>query len=525
MLYRGLEPETRTDMSVRRFSHGFCLANRLRTLIAVIVTLTIPCAVWAVEPLSNDPPAPKSAGGSEASVKVEVKKAEGLVSTGEEKTDATIRLKLESDERHEDSKGLNGKAADPISPVDTEAIDKATEKISKKIDTLTRIASNRLGQWIARPVFNGITWIKLLISLFVFICAVVMERIVRTFLRWWLEGLRREGLEFSWKGMLLDVVSKPLSALFWIYGAYAAFSLVFRHFETPFGPNLLHDVAKGVANICGALAGIWLVYRLIEVLDRYFLDKAEAPDSKVDHLLASVLGKTIRVVVVIIGGLVILQNVTGINTGALLASLGIGGLAFALAAKEPLTNIFGTFTILADKPFKVGQWIRIDNYDGFVESVGYRSTRIRTWDGFLVNVPNQRILNSNLENMATRHFTRWKTTIRLPYGISSSKLDRAVDIVRGIVADHECMHPDWPPRVYFTGFDEWTLNIFVSVWYNSTDWWAYYEWLHETCRRIKSQLEKEGIQLAFPHIPHLSKAFWVIFSFALPDTGLSAKWV
>ena len=102
--------------------------------------------------------------------------------------------------------------------------------------------------------------------------------------------------------------------------------------------------------------------------------------------------------------------------------------------------------------------------------------------------------------MATRHFTRWKTTIKLPYGTSSEKLDRAVEIIRDILANHERMHPDWPPRVYFTGFDEWTLNIFISVWYNSTDWWAYYEWLHETCRNIKSRLEEEGIPLAVP--PH-----------------------
>lgn len=507
IICRGREPETKRDMSVRRFFQGLISAHRILILITVVVAVAIHLVLLAAEPHTKDPPASKSPGGSEATFKIKVEKDQASTPTGEEKTDATIRLKVEPDERPEDSKAPKGKPAEPISPVDTEAIDKATETISKRIDTLTRIASDRCGEWIARPVLNGITWVKLLIALFVFILAVATERAIRTVLRWRLERLKRHGMEFSWKGMLLSVVSKPLSALLWIYGAYAALSLLFRHFDTPFGPSFLHEVTKGAANIGGAFAGIWLVYRLIAVLDRYFLEKAESPESKVDHLLANVLGKTIRVVVIIIGGLVILQNVTGVNTGALLASLGIGGLAFALAAKEPLTNIFGTFTILADKPFRVGEWIKIDNYDGFVESVGYRSTRIRTWDGFQVNVPNQRILNTNLENMATRHFTRWRTTIKLPYGISSAKLDRAVEIIRRIVADHECMHPDWPPRVYFTGFDEWTLNIFVSVWYNSTDWWAYYEWLHETCRRIKSQLEEEGIQLAIPpHAVHVEHA-------------------
>lgn len=491
-------------MSLRRFSHGPIPSTLIQAITVAIATLAIPLSVWAAQPESASPDPSKNPAGSEASVKIKVEKNGTSTAASQEKTDATIRLKLESEERPEDSKAPKATPAQPISPVDTEAIDVATEKIAQRIDTLTRAASHWFGDWVARPVLNGITWLKLLISLFVLICAVAVERIIRTLLEWRLERLKREGLELSWKGMLLSVVSKPLSALFWIYGTYAAFSLSFRHFDTPFGPSFIHNVAIGAANICGALAGIWLVYRLIAVLDRYFLDKAEARDSKVDHLLANVLGKTIRVIVVTIGGLVILQNVTGINTGALLASLGIGGLAFALAAKEPLTNIFGTFTILADKPFKVGEWIKIDNYDGFVESVGYRSTRIRTWDGFQVTVPNQRILTSNLENMATRHFTRWKTTIKLPYATSTEKLDRAVEIIRSILENHERMHPDWPPRVYFTGFDDWTLNIFVSVWYNSTDWWAYYRWLHETCRQIKSKLEDEGIPLAVPpHALHL----------------------
>ncbi|MDQ7785253.1 MAG: mechanosensitive ion channel family protein [Desulfomonilaceae bacterium] len=487
-------------MYLARSVHHLIPSALIRTIAVAIVTMAVPLGVCAAQPQPGTYDVTKLNGGSEASVQVKVEKSEASTSAGERETDAPSTQEVESEERPEDSKTEKAKPAEPISPVDTEAIDKATERISRKIDTHTWSASRWFGDWVARPVFNGITWLKLLISMFVFICVVITERVVRIFLDWRLARLKREGLELSWKGMLLSVVSKPLSALFWIYGAYTAFSLLFRHFDTPFGPNFIHHTAKGAANIGGAFAGIWLVYRLISVLDRYFLDKAEAPDSKVDHLLANVLGKTIRVIVVTIGGLVILQNVTGVNTAAILASLGIGGLAFALAAKEPLTNIFGTFTILADKPFRVGQWIKIDNYDGFVESVGYRSTRIRTWDGFLVTVPNQRILTSSLENMATRHFTRWKTTIKLPYGTPSEKLDRAVEIIRGSLENHERMHPDWPPRVYFTGFDNWTLNIFVSVWYNSTDWWAYYEWLHETCRRIKSELEKEGIALAVP--PH-----------------------
>jgi MscS family membrane protein len=511
--------EQKRFMTLRTFAHNFIPLHITRAITLAIVVLLMLPSVWASEPHAASPGTLQNISGSDTSVKIKVEKEGASVPSRKEKADATIKLEVESKGHPKDSKSRKLKPAGPISPVDTKAIDEATEKIAKKIDALTRVASYWFGDWIAHPILNGITWLKLLISLFVLVCFIAVERTVRVFLDWRLKHLKREGLELSWKGMLLGVVSKPLSALFWIYGTYAAISLLFSHFDTPFGPGVIHNVAKGTANILGALAGIWLVYRLIAVLDRYFLDKAHAPDSKVDRLFANVLGKTIRVFVITIGGLVILQNVTGINTAALLASLGIGGLAFALAAKEPLTNIFGTFTILADKPFKVGEWIKIDNYDGFVESVGYRSTRIRTWDGFQVTVPNQRILSSNLENMATRHFTRWKTTIKLPYGTSTRKLDRAVEIIRGILSNHERMHPDWPPRVYFTGFDDWTLNIFISVWYNSTDWWAYYQWLHDTCRQIKSQLEEENIPLAVPpHALYMAQAGDFDATAQMPDS-------
>lgn len=478
-----------------------CYANnRSSPIVAQTIFAILSALVFASTASSNALPSVSSGASkpesSEASVRIRVESNRDSSAETGRKADATIRLKAEVEGQPE-AKESHGRA-EPISPVDTKAIDKATERMAEKIDALTRAASYWLGDWVSHRVLNGITWLKLLISLFVLLIAVTVERIVRRMLGWRFERLKSSGLELSWKGMLLSAVMKPLSALFWIYGTYAAFSLLFRHLDTPFGPSFVHNAAKGVANIAGALACVWLVYRLIAVLDRYFLEKAKSPDSKVDHLLANVLGKTIRVIVVTIGGLVLLQNVTGVNTGAVIASLGIGGLAFALAAKEPLTNIFGTFTILADKPFRVGEWIRIDNYDGFVESVGYRSTRIRTWDGYQVTVPNQRILTSNLENMATRHFTRWKTVIKLPYGVSSETLDRAVNVIREVLADHERMSPDWPPRVYFTGFDDWTLNIFISVWYNSTDWWAYYDWLDRTCRQIKSSLEREGIPLAAP---------------------------
>ncbi len=119
---------------------------------------------------------------------------------------------------------------------------------------------------------------------------------------------------------------------------------------------------------------------------------AASTDNAIDDVLAPLAGRTLRVFIVIIGGILIIQNLTGVKLGALLASLGIGGIAVALAAKDSIANFFGTLTILFDKPFQLGDRILIDNYDGVVEDVGFRSTRIRTLTGHLVTIPQMKKL-------------------------------------------------------------------------------------------------------------------------------------
>ena len=185
---------------------------------------------------------------------------------------------------------------------------------------------------------------------------------------------------------------------------------------------------------------------------------AASTDSSIDDVLAPLFGKTLRVFIVIIGGILIIQNLTGVKIGPLLASLGIGGIAVALAARDSIANFFGTLTILFDKPFQVGERVIIDNYDGVVEDVGFRSTRIRTLTGHLVTIPNEKIVNSGLENIGKRPHIRWLTNITITYDTPPDRVEKAVSIIKEILDNHEGMHPDFPPRVYFNGFNDW-LNI------------------------------------------------------------------
>jgi MscS family membrane protein len=242
----------------------------------------------------------------------------------------------------------------------------------------------------------------------------------------------------------------------------------------------------------------WFIYLFVNVVDARLAQWAKTTDSTIDDILVPLFGKTLRIFTVILAGIIVIQNLTGVKIGPLLASLGIGGIAIALAAKDSIANFFGTLTILFDKPFQVGERIVIDNYDGVVEDVGFRSTRIRLLTGHLVTIPNEKIVNSGLENIGKRPNIRWLTNIGITYNTPPDKIEKAVSIIREIVADHEGNHPDFPPRVYFNGFNEWSLNIMMVTWYHPPDYWAFQEWVQRTCLEITGRFSAEAIDFAFP---------------------------
>jgi MscS family membrane protein len=140
----------------------------------------------------------------------------------------------------------------------------------------------------------------------------------------------------------------------------------------------------------------------------------------------------------------------------------------------------------------------IDNYDAVVESVGFRSSRIRTLNGHLVFIPNEKIVSSSLENIGRRPHIRWLTNIGITYDTPPEKVERAAQIIREILENHEGMKEDFPPRVYFNGFNDWSLNILVIAWYHPPNYWDYQAWLQRTCLQIMQRFEAEGIDFAFP---------------------------
>lgn len=240
------------------------------------------------------------------------------------------------------------------------------------------------------------------------------------------------------------------------------------------------------------------VYRQIDVIDHWLRRFASDDSVNIDDMLIPIVGKSIRVAVVI---LVVLQSAQALSDQpitSILAGIGIGGLALGLAAQDTIRNFFGSLMIFADKPFNVGELIDMDGTLGSIMEVGVRTTKIRTLDGHVLTVPNGSLANMTIHNIGKRPFIRRVFDVTITYDTPSEKVDRALEILKEILDNHEGMNPNLPPRVYFDDLNADSLNLKCFYWYHPPDFWKYMEFTQWVNREIFKRFNEEGIDFAFP---------------------------
>ena len=221
--------------------------------------------------------------------------------------------------------------------------------------------------------------------------------------------------------------------------------------------------------------------------------RAKSLDGSLVRLTAQVIGMGAAVVLVFRGG-----GQVGIPLVGLVASISIGGLAIALAAQDTLKSLLGSLTILVDQPYRVGERIIAGKYDGVVERIGLRSTRIRQLDGNVTSIPNEKMATMEIENVGRRQSIRRKTELRIANRTPRQKVEEALRIVREILADHEGMPAENPPRVHFLEFNPDSLSIVVFYWYGPPDYWAFAEFSERINLEIIQRFAEANIQLAPP---------------------------
>ena len=254
------------------------------------------------------------------------------------------------------------------------------------------------------------------------------------------------------------------------------------------------------------IAGLWYASNLIYVVELAIRRLTAGTESTIDRNLGPLVRKTLRILLLILGVLFMAKSVFGQDIGAWLAGLGIAGLAVSLAAQDSLKNLFGSITIMMDRPFRVGERITFAGYDGVIEEIGFRSTKLRTLTGHLVTIPNSKIVNDPVENIACRPFIRRTMNISITYDTPVKKVEQAVELIRGMLDEEgirEPIHPvidgdEYPPRVYFNDCKTDNLNIFVIYWFAPPAYWEFLGHAQKLNLRILEEFERAGIEFAFP---------------------------
>lgn len=236
-----------------------------------------------------------------------------------------------------------------------------------------------------------------------------------------------------------------------------------------------------------------LVLKAIDFI-AYVLSESDIEHVNID--LIRFLKELTKVIVVIFAFFITLGLAFEVNITALIASLGIGGLAIALAAQDTIANLFGSFIIYLDKPFKVGDQIEISDVKGVVERVGFRTTRVRTLERTLVTVPNKKMVDSTLNNLSLSHERRVKFILQLTYDSKSKNILSIIDEVKQVISEHPNTSDEM--TVHFTDFDSSSLNILVIYYVKS----IVYEVMVTTKEEINVQImdivERNHCQFAYP---------------------------
>jgi len=258
----------------------------------------------------------------------------------------------------------------------------------------------------------------------------------------------------------------------------------------------LRDDAVGVLLV---VTVAYIIYQLVELMDYWMKRLTAKTQTTLDDMMVPLVRKTLRTLIVLLGVVQIAQQLSDKPVTSILAGLGVGGLAVALAAQDTIKNFFGSLVIFADHPFQLGDRIVVDDTDGCVEDVGMRSTRIRTLDGHLVTVPNGELANKMIRNISKRPYIKRVANLGVTYDTPPEKVERAMEIIKEeLDRENEKLHPDFPSRVYFTDFNACSLNILVIYWFAPPNYWDLLEFDQAFNLAVLRRFNEEGIEFAFP---------------------------
>jgi len=286
---------------------------------------------------------------------------------------------------------------------------------------------------------------------------------------------------------IIKLVHEPLKFFFIVLGASFAFSVV--------GAD--SDSVQKIIKSFYIYIVFWILLSSVNISKDSIYKFSKKFGRELYREIGAFFVKAIKIVIFSIGLVSILQT-WGINVSAFIASLGLGGLAFALAAKDTASNLFGGLSILADKALKIDDWIKVEGVEGTVEDIGLRTIKVRTFGKSLVTVPNQVVANNPIENFSRRDIRRIKMRIGLVYSTTSAQMVKILSDIRELLNSHDGISQKDTILVNFDEFGASDLSIFIYCFTNTADWAKYLEIREDVNLKIMKIVEENGSDFAFP---------------------------
>ena len=250
---------------------------------------------------------------------------------------------------------------------------------------------------------------------------------------------------------------------------------------------------------------VWISHNLVDelagwLIKRFFKDTQK--DSNLKNHFLPFVNRFMKIIVLCFGSLLVLQSL-GINVVSLLAGLGLGGIAIALAAKDSAANILAYINIMLDKPFSVGDWICVKDIEGTVMEVGFRSSKIKTFYDSIVTAPNSALTSTNIDNMGKRKARRTRVYLGVRYNTPPEKIESFITGIKNILKNNPAVKKDYF-QVYFTEFGESDLKIILNFFLLTGDWESELKEKQNIFMGILKLAKELQVEFAFPtQIVHL----------------------
>jgi len=352
-------------------------------------------------------------------------------------------------------------------------------------DWLTPLYASKYGAFFQQSLFE-IPLANFILAVLVFSFILLLREVFTLLVMSLLQKLAKYTSTYH-DDKIISALKAPIRFTFVVVGAHLFFILIFKDTET----------IRHILNTLVVFTIFWAILAITEALRGFIYTATGKFNADLSKEIGNFVIAILKILIAGIGLGAMLQ-VWGINVTALVASLGIGGLAFALAAKDTAANLFGSFSLLADKSIRIGEWIKVSGVEGTVETIGMRTTKIRSFQKSLITVPNHIVANNPIENFSRRGVRRIKMDIGLTYGTTESQMTKIIEEIKYMLHNHENISQKETLLVNFDSFGDSALNIFIYTFTTTSNWERYLNIREDVHLKIMKVVEENDAAFAFP---------------------------